>query len=54
MIPMVVSRTRLERKIQEEHDAWREGGGGGEGEEEEEEEEEEEDYDGDADSDYES
>ena len=34
MIPIVVSRTHLERKNQEEHDAWR----GGEEEEEEEEE----------------
>jgi len=31
MIPMVVSRTRLERKNQEEHDTWR--GRGGEEEE---------------------
>jgi hypothetical protein len=40
MMPMVISRTRLEGKNQEEYDSWRGGGG------EEEEEEEEEDDDG--------
>ena len=46
MIPMVVSRTRLKRKNQEEHNTWRGRGGEEEEEEVEEEEEEEEEEEG--------